>query len=272
MNPKQLIALLNSTHLIPSIAVTTFALLFGAGSNLPTDRLALVGLAVLAQQFSVGLSNDWLDFARDKRVDRKDKPAAAGKVSIKIVRNSSFFTAVVAVGLAFILGIEAGLLMLPMLLIGWSYNLGLKSTGLSVLPYALGFGILPIFVAQASQPPGLPAYWVVLVAALLGISAHFANVLPDLIEDRATGVRALPHLLGQRASAVVIAATAVLASLIVVTQSEELNPVVAAVGFALTVTVTFSASALSIRVKPPRIIFPLLILASLINVLLLMLS
>lgn len=272
MDQRQLIALLNSTHLIPSIAVSTFAVLFGVGLNLPADRLVLVGLAVLAQQFSVGLSNDWLDFERDKRVERKDKPAAAGEVSINVVRNSAFIAAVISVGLAALLGVEAALLMLPMLLIGWSYNLGLKSTGLSVIPYALGFGVLPVFVALASQPPTIPANWVILVAALLGISAHFANVLPDLIEDRETGVRALPHLLGQKVSAVVIAATAVLASLIVVTQSQELSPVMAVVGLSVTALLSVTASVLSLKTKPPRIIFPLLILASLVNVLLLMLS
>ena len=40
-----------------------------------------------------------------------------------------------------------------------------------------------------------------LAGALLGVAAHFANVLPDLDDDVATGVRGLPHRLGARASA-----------------------------------------------------------------------
>ena len=36
---------------------------------------------------------------------------------------------------------------------------------------------------------------------LLGVAAHLANVLPDLQDDTATGVRGLPHRLGAKATA-----------------------------------------------------------------------
>jgi 4-hydroxybenzoate polyprenyltransferase len=50
--------------------------------------------------------------------------------------------------------------------------------------------------------------------ALLGVGAHLLNVLPDLEEDAATGVRGLPHRLGARwiapaAAAVLVGATVV---------------------------------------------------------------
>ena len=35
-------------------------------------------------------------------------------------------------------------------------------------------------------------------AALVGLGAHFANVLPDLAADRATGVRGLPQQVAAR--------------------------------------------------------------------------
>jgi len=45
---------------------------------------------------------------------------------------------------------------------------------------------------------------------LLGAGAHFANVLPDLADDAATGVRGLPHQIGaagsQAAAAVLLLA------------------------------------------------------------------
>ena len=267
---KQAVALLKATHLVPSLAVASFAVLYGLGLELQPQRVVLVGLAVLTQQFSVGLSNDWLDYERDSRVQRKDKPVATGQLAITTVRNFSFLSALLSLVFAFSLGVAAGLLMIPMLLIGWSYNLGLKANALSALPYALGFGILPMFVALSFQEPTLPAYWVVAVAALLGISAHFANVLPDLFEDKETGVKALPHLLGQTLSSVIIASTAVCASLIVITQSPDLNPALGQVGFWITVTLSVAASLMSLRDRPPRIIFPMLMLASLVNVVLLM--
>lgn len=269
---SKFMALLHSTHLMPSIAVAGLALLYGLSLNIDIGALVLIGLAVLSQQFSVGLSNDWLDYQRDIHVQRQDKPAVAGKVPIILVRNSAFISALISLALAFSLGIAAGLIMIPMLVIGWSYNLGLKSNGLSILPYVLGFGILPVFVSLSTDQPSLPPYWVVIVGALLGVSAHFANVLPDLLEDKETGVRALPHLLGQKLSAVIIAGTAILASLIVVTQGVELHPLLAYAGLAITVSLSLSASALALRVRPPRVIFPLLIWASLVNVILLLLS
>jgi len=82
--------------------------------------------------------------------------------------------------------------------VAWSYNLGLKSTVWSGATYAVAFGLLPSF--SASALPGHPlARWpVTIAAALLGLGAHFANVLPDLAEDARNGVRGLPQRLASR--------------------------------------------------------------------------
>jgi 4-hydroxybenzoate polyprenyltransferase len=110
------------------------------------------------------------------------------------------------------------------------------------------------------------------MSALLGVSAHFANVLPDIEADKLNGVNALPHILGQRISALVIAVTALVATLLVVTQSQDLEPAVAIAGLVLNVVLAGFASALSLKKQPPRSAFLLLILASLGNVLLLVLG
>ena len=266
------VGLLESTHPIPSFAVSIFTVLLALGYLLPVEQLVIVGLSVLAQQFSVGLSNDWLDYERDNLVQRRDKATARGEVSAELVRNTSIVSGVLAIALASSLGAAAALVMIAMLAVGWSYNLGLKSNALSVVPYAVGFGILPIFVTVSLEPSQLPVWWVMLTASLLGISAHFANALPDLFDDRQTGVRALPHILGQKVSALFIASAAGLASLLVVTQSTNLSPSLAWAGFALTMGLALSASALALREKPPRVIFHLLIGATLVNVVLLMLG
>ena len=243
-----------------------------SGCWLGRDRIALVGLAVLLQQFSVGLSNDWLDLARDRASGRTDKPVAKGSLTASLVRNSSFAAGVTALLVAGLLGWESLGWMVFMLVAGWAYNLGLKATAFSVLPYAVGFGILPVFVTLSLEQSQIPPAWVVVVAALLGVSAHFANTLPDLLEDRATGVRALPHIVGQKISALVIAATAILASSIAVYQSDTLAPIVGLVGLVATILLAGVASVLSLRQSPPRVIFPLLVLASLVNAILLMLG
>jgi 4-hydroxybenzoate polyprenyltransferase len=266
------LGLLKSTHPIPSFAVTSFTVLLAIGYGMPLEKLFLVGLGILFQQFSVGLSNDWLDYERDRIVGRNDKPTVRFEVSAKLVRNASLVSAGIALAVATSLGWEVLLTMVAMLVVGWSYNLGLKSNALSALPYAVGFGIVPVFVTLSLATPLLPLWWVMLAAALLGVAAHFANALPDLTDDRETGVRALPHILGQRASALVISAAAAMASLLVVTQSTSLNPVIAWTGFGLTMGLVFLASALALRPKPPRAIFHLLIAASFVNVILLLLG
>jgi 4-hydroxybenzoate polyprenyltransferase len=80
---------------------------------------------------------------------------------------------------------------------GLAYNLGLKGTVWSWLPYAVAFGALPA-VAWVGVGAGAPPWWVVAVGSLLGVGAHLLNVLPDLAEDEQTGVRGLPHRLGER--------------------------------------------------------------------------
>ena len=95
---------------------------------------------------------------------------------------------------------------------GWAYNLGLKATVWSWVPYAVAFGGLPVFVALAGSTT--PPWWWPVGGALLGVGAHLLNVLPDLDDDAATGVRGLPHRLGPRwiapvATVVLVAATAV---------------------------------------------------------------
>jgi 4-hydroxybenzoate polyprenyltransferase len=243
--------------------------MFSVGLGLPLERSLVVFLAILLQQISVGLSNDWLDHKIDKAANRIDKPTVNGLVKVSELRAGSITAAILALIIAMTLGGGASLVMVLMLVVGWSYNLGLKLYWSSVIPYAVGFGIIPIFVSLAAPMPFWVPLWVVLATALLGVSAHFANVLPDMEADKLTGVNALPHILGQRISSIVIAATALVATLLVVTQSEALPPATAAVGLAATIILVGFASALSLKKDPTKVVFSLLLLASLVNVVLL---
>ena len=266
------LAILNSCHPIPCLAVSSFAGMLAYASGLPIDRCLWIFFAVLFHQFSVGFSNDWLDAAKDKEAQRTDKPTVNGTVRPSLLRSLALSSVAVAVLITLGLGLWATLLMIFMLVVGWSYNLGMKSTWASVIPYAVGFGSIPLFVELAAPSPSVAPGWTVIVAALLGISAHFANVLPDIEADKLTGVNALPHIMGQRASALVISSSALLATALVVTQSAGLDPAFAVAGLALVVPVVLIASLLSLRPRPPRIVFPLLMAAALVNVVLLMLS
>lgn len=114
--------------------------------------------------------------------------------------------------LSFALGPFAAAALLTLVASGRAYNLGMKTTLLSGLAYAVGFGALPIapYLALPGHPS--PPWWVPVTGALLGLGAHFADVLPDLRHDAATGVRGLPQRIGARASTIVMATTLAAAS------------------------------------------------------------
>ena len=83
--------------------------------------------------------------------------------------------------------------------LGWGYNLGLKRTVWSWLPYALCFGLMPMVVSLAVTDQAA-AWWATTAGALLGVGAHLVNAVPDLEADRLTGVHGLPHRWGARHS------------------------------------------------------------------------
>jgi len=167
---------------------------------------------VLAGQLSVGWSNDLIDAGRDRAAHRTDKPLVTGQGSLSGVRRACAAAVVACVLLSFALGPAAGVVHLGCVASAWAYNLHLKSTVWSWLPYAVSFGGLTAVVTLADGE--LPPWWWPVSAALLGVGAHLLNVLPDLADDAATGVRGLPHRLGPRliapvAAGVLVAATAV---------------------------------------------------------------
>ncbi len=167
-----------------------------AGHDVP--GVALVAVAVLAGQLSIGWSNDLADAGRDRAVGRGDKPLAADAVSERTVRVAIAVAVGACIGLSAALGLAAGAVHLVLVGFGWAYNLGLKRTVWSWLPFASAFGGLPVVVTLALGSPALPPGWMPLAGALLGVGAHLVNVLPDLDDDAVTGVRGIGHRLGHR--------------------------------------------------------------------------
>src|SRR3712207_681196 len=74
-------ALALATHPGPAVAVTVVAGLLALAAGVPAGRAALVTVAVLAGQASLGWSNDWLDAARRRAVARAPKPVVQGAVA-----------------------------------------------------------------------------------------------------------------------------------------------------------------------------------------------
>jgi 4-hydroxybenzoate polyprenyltransferase len=191
-------ALLRSAHPGPAFAVTTLAAAFAASADLPPGRVVLVAFTVLAGQLSIGWCNDIVDADRDRAVGRTDKPVASGAADVRHVRIACASAVLATVVLSLACGLVAGLVHLLCVAAGWAYDLGVKGTVWSWVPYAIAFGGLPVFIALSKPGAGAPPLWVAAAAALLGVGAHLVNVLPDLADDEATGVRGLGHRLGPR--------------------------------------------------------------------------
>ena len=208
-------ALALSCHPLPSLAVTLLAAGLAALVGLPFGRGVLMTAAVFTGQLSIGWSNDYLDAERDRAVHRRDKPVAAGAVTPRLTGIAALVALILTITLSAALGWPGGAVALVTVLCGWLYNLGLKATALSWLPYAVAFGILPAIATQSASPPRWPALWAVTAGALLGVVAHLANVLPDLSEDAATGIRGLPHRLGPHRTALAGAGTLLAVSAVI---------------------------------------------------------
>ncbi|MDI2124691.1 UbiA family prenyltransferase [Yinghuangia seranimata] len=192
-------ALARACHPLPTVAVTAFVTAVAAAAGRGVAGSAAVGAAVLAGQASIGWCNDALDARRDAAAGRTDKPAASGELSPRAIGVASGLSLAACVPLSLLSGWPAGAAHLVGVLAGgWAYDVALKRTPLSPLPYAVGLGSLPAFVTLGLPGHPWPAWWAVTGAALLGVGAHLLNVLPDIADDRAGGVRGLPQRLGPR--------------------------------------------------------------------------
>jgi 4-hydroxybenzoate polyprenyltransferase len=160
---------------------------------------------------------------------------------------------VVCFALSLWFGVATAAWMTPVVGAGWLYNLGLKSSPLSGLAYVAGFG--PIPGLAASIQPGSPTArpWALAAAALLGVGAHFVNVLPDLSVDRAAGVRGLPQTVagwaGERAVRAVALALLLGASVLIAFAPGASNRAPAIGGLAA--TLVLAGVALTSRGRTP---------------------
>lgn len=210
------LALLRSSHPEPGAAVTVAMTLLAVGAGHRGWSIAGVCAAVAATQLSVGWVNDWLDVDRDRTAGRRDKPVASGAVSRRTVGTAGLLASLAIPFLGLPFGAAATVCITLVGIFALLYDWPLKSTPLSVVPYLVAFGLLPAFVVLALPGSPAPPAWLVAAGALLGGGAHFANVLPDLADDAATGVRGLPHRIGAAGSTVAAALLLLAATLTLV--------------------------------------------------------
>jgi 4-hydroxybenzoate polyprenyltransferase len=255
-----------STHPVPSFVVASLTTVFAWSVGLSWWEVLVVFTAMLANQTGIGLGNDWFDSARDRAVGRTDKPIASGRIALAHALTVAIGLGVAALALSALLGVWALVCQVVMLTAGWWYNLHAKGHWSSPVTYLVGFGLLPVFPLVASSPPEVPSWWIVVVAALLGMSAHFANALPDLHEDATLGLQGLPHRLGARASGLVLSGGIILATVLIAIVPPALPLWLRIATSTLALSGGLLATALAFRPTPPRVIFPLVMATAVVCV------
>jgi 4-hydroxybenzoate polyprenyltransferase len=192
----QTVSLVLACHPLPTASMTIGLAAAAALSGRSGLEVGLVAATVLTGQLTVGWINDVVDRERDRQVGRQDKPVAMGWVDPGTVVFATACAVLLVIPLSIANGTAAGIAHLAAVVSAWLYNFWFKRTVLSWLPYAVSFGLLPAFLSYGGLGGGMhggpPTIAMTVLVALLGIGIHFLNVLPDLVEDRETGVTHLP--------------------------------------------------------------------------------
>jgi 4-hydroxybenzoate polyprenyltransferase len=182
------------------------ALMAGADGSVAT-RLAV---GMLGLQFAIGTANDLADASRD-RLSRPHKPIVAGLVEPR--QAGAVFVVAAGVGLMAAASVGAAPLALGIVGLGDGlvYDLRLKGTALSWLPFAAGVALLPVY-AWIGATGGLPAaFWgIVAMALLAGAVLAVANAVADIEHDRQAGAASVATILGRDRAIAVDAAGLVL--------------------------------------------------------------
>jgi 4-hydroxybenzoate polyprenyltransferase len=195
---ERAVGLLRLTHPFPSfldgLATAVIALLAGAS----TGDAARLGAAMVALQASIGVTNDISDAPADA-VAKPAKPIPAGLVSARAAGVLAVLLAVVGLALSAVSGWGTLGVAAAGLGVGLVYDVRLKGTAWSWLPFAVGIPLLPVY-AWYGGTGSLPASFAVLVPAAMAAGAALAigNARADAEADRASGVASIATALGPR--------------------------------------------------------------------------
>jgi 4-hydroxybenzoate polyprenyltransferase len=206
---------LRAAHFGPTVIVTTASFLLSLSQYSIIDSLR-VAIAIFAGQLVVGWSNDFIDAPLDIAAHRTKKPIVSKEINPEQLKGSIVFALVAAVLLSLFspLGLTGTLIHFLGILSATFYNLKLKSTIISPLPYIVSFGALPwaIYLPAGNQPP----LWLFIDFMLIAVAFHFFNVLKDFQWDINQGVLGLPQRLGRNSSLIISISLIVSAVLVLI--------------------------------------------------------
>lgn len=176
------------------LAALLFAVIAARGAP-PLGSLALLFGSVLLSQVAIASLNDYCDQRLDAAT-KPWKPLPAGLVAPPVAQGLAAICAPLALLCAAPLGPVALLAALVGTAAGLAYDVWLKGTVWSAVPFVVAFPVLPIWAWSAVAPADPRLLEGYLVGAPLVLGVHLADTLPDLEGDRAQGVRGLAHRLG----------------------------------------------------------------------------
>ena len=192
-------------HFLPVITVTiigitlTFVTLKGENTLseffmniklgiIPIEPIVLLILTIFFQEAFCGIQNDYLD----KEVDgiyKKSKAITDGWVSDSfafwwaILCFVAFTALSVALSFWSLIGFWTILLVQGANLIGIFYNIYAKNKPISIIPYMIGFPMIPLFVWTTFSGFKVDYLWLIPVLILVSFPAHIPNELPDFDYD-----------------------------------------------------------------------------------------
>lgn len=195
---------LRLTHPFPVAANAVAAVAFGAvaARGWPGGRAALLlALAIIGSQATVGVVNDLRDRDLDA-AEKPHKPLVSGRVSVP----GAYMLGAAMLALALVAGAMLGPVSVPLVLAmtaaGVVYDLWLKRTAASFVPYIFGLPLLPIW-AWVCVREADPRLWLTYpLGVLVGFGLHLANALPDAERDARGGVRGFVQVAGTRTALV----------------------------------------------------------------------
>jgi 4-hydroxybenzoate polyprenyltransferase len=181
---------------------------------------------MLCVQFGIGIANDLADVVPDA-ASKPYKPLARGVVPKQPAVIATVVLCVAGLALAASVSLATLAFFAGGLAAGMGYDLGLRRTPLSPVPWWAGIGLLPM-AAFAAAGAVTPRLWPVLpLSGLVALGLHCANAAPDAAGDRRAGQRSLPALLGEQASlrvSVVALTVVVVFGLAVASSAHRLSP------------------------------------------------
>lgn len=187
-------------HPFPSLVVTvvTVAMAFFADSTPDISILIPLGIGMLCYQFAIGVANDLVDALDDIHT----KPWKA--IPREIISRRVAITLVAALaggGLIVTSGLPGGAWFIGMagLACGLAYDVQLKRTPFSWVPFAIAVPLIPTWVFVAFDAWDALLWWAFPLGAILGLALHLANQAPDV--PRESHLRGLAHRLGTERAA-----------------------------------------------------------------------